>query len=120
MITGIGTDIIEIERIKKTADNPSFLRKIFSEAEMTLFHGNNYETLAGNFAAKEAFAKAMGTGFKGCAPNEINVLRMPGGKPYIVLDGNTRKIWEENGKGKILVTISHCKEYATATVIIEQ
>jgi holo-[acyl-carrier-protein] synthase len=120
MIYGLGTDIIEIERIKKTAENPSFLRKIFSSAELNLFHGQNYNVLAGNFAAKEALVKALGTGFKGCAPNEIMVLRMPSGKPYIVLDGNTRKIWEESGKGKILVTISHSKEYATATVIIEQ
>jgi holo-[acyl-carrier protein] synthase len=120
MIIGIGTDIIEIERIKKTAENKSFLRKIFTEGELNTFHGKNYETLAGNFAAKEALAKALGTGFKGCAPNEINVLRKPDGKPYIVLDGNTRKIWEESGAGNIFVTISHCKQYATATVVIEK
>lgn len=120
MITGIGTDITEISRFKKSAENNAFLRRIYSEAELKLFHGVNYGFLAGNFAAKEACAKALGTGFHGCAPYEILVLRKPNGRPYIVLDGAARKIWEENGKGNILVSISHEKEYAAATVIIEQ
>lgn len=119
MIMGIGTDITEVDRFVKTAENKSFLRKIYSEAELNHFHGSNYQVLAGNFAAKEACAKALGTGFHGCAPYEIHVLRKPNGKPYIVLDGAARKIWEDMGKGNIYVSISHEKKYAVATVIIE-
>ena len=63
MIIGIGTDIIEISRIQKAVENKSFLSKIYTKSEQQLFHNCNYETLAGNFAAKEAVVKAMGTGF---------------------------------------------------------
>ena len=118
MIKGIGTDIVEIKRF----ENPSsaFLNSIFSKAELQLFHGTNINTLAGNFAAKEAVAKALGTGFHGCSPKEIEILRKPGGAPYVVLNGNSRKIHEDMGNGKIHISISHSKENAVAFAVLEE
>lgn len=119
MIKGIGTDIIEIDRIAKSIEKPSFVDTIFSELEQKLYHGTNPQTLAGNFAVKEAVAKAFGTGFKGCSPLEIEVLRKKSGQPYVVLNGNARKIYEELGGKKLLVSISHSKENVVAFVVIE-
>ena len=118
MIKGIGTDIIEIERFKEPTQ--TFLNRIYTEAELTFFHRSNIETLAGSFAAKEAVAKALGTGFHGCSPKEIEILRKPSGAPYAVLSGNARKIHEELGNGKIHISISHCKQYATAVAVLEE
>lgn len=119
MIKGIGTDIIEISRIKKAAENTSFLKKIYTDTELQLFHNCNYETLAGNFAAKEAVVKALGTGFKGCSPREIEILRMKSGKPYVVLYDNAREILNSLGGGNIFISISHSKENALAFAVIE-
>lgn len=119
MIKGIGTDIIEIERIEKSLDKQTFLDRIYTKAEQRLYHGSNPQTLAGNFAVKEAVSKALGCGFKGCSPFEIEVLRKRSGAPYINLYGNTKKIFDETGGKNIFVSISHSKENAIAFVIIE-
>lgn len=119
MIKGIGTDIIEIDRIAKSAQKQSFLDRIYTKKEQSLFHGCNYQTLAGNFAAKEAVAKALGTGFKGCAPVEIEVLRNENGKPYVILHGNARGIFESMEGRNIAVSISHNNESAVAFAVIE-
>ena len=117
MIIGIGTDIIEISRIQKAVENKSFLSKIYTKSEQQLFR--NYETLAGNFAAKEAVVKAMGTGFKGCSPKEIEILRHESGKPYVVLHNKTKEIFDSINGGNILISISHSKENAVAFAVIE-
>ncbi len=119
MIKGIGTDIIEIERIKKSAENQSFLDKIYTISEQKLFHNKNYEFLAGRFAAKEAIAKALGTGFKGCSPLEIEIIRKNSGLPYVNLYGNAKIIFEALGGKNILISISHSKENAIAFALIE-
>lgn len=117
MIVGIGTDIVEISRFRNISE--AFLKKVYSDAELRFFHGTNHEFLAGNFAAKEAVAKALSTGFHGCSPKEIEILRMPSGAPYAVLSGNARIIHEQAGNGKIFVSISHSKENAAAFAVLE-
>ncbi|MGN1317805.1 MAG: holo-ACP synthase [Lachnospirales bacterium] len=119
MIKGIGTDIIEIERIKEALKKEGFLERIYTRAEKRLYNENNPQSMAGNFAVKEAVAKALGCGFKGCSPLEIEVLRRRSGAPYINLYGNTKKIFDEIGGKNIFVSISHSKENAVAYVIIE-
>lgn len=113
MITGIGTDIVKIERIQKVCAKQTFLQKYFSEAENELFAKRRYspQTIAANFAAKEAFAKALGTGFSNMRLADISVLRDEKGTPYIEYPG------AENWK--IHVSLSHEQEYATAFVVIE-
>jgi holo-[acyl-carrier-protein] synthase len=119
MIKGIGTDIIEIDRITKSLEKQSFLDRIYTVLEQKLYHGNNPQTLAGNFAAKEAVAKALGSGFKGCSPLEIEILRKRSGQPFVNLYGNAQKIFYEIGGKNILISISHNKESAIAYAIIE-
>ncbi len=118
MIKGIGTDIIEIQRIMKTIEKQSFLDKIFTAQEQRLYHNVNPQTLAGNFAAKEAVAKAFGTGFRGCSPVEIEVLRDNKGKPYVNLYGGAQDILNSIG-GRISVSISHNEKNAVAFAVID-
>lgn len=117
MVKGIGTDIIEIERIKNTLSKKGFIDRIFTKEEQKLYHSTNPQTLAGNFAAKEAVAKALGTGFSGCSPVEIEILRHPSGKPYVNLYGNAKDLLEKMG-GSVFISISHSKDNATAFAII--
>ena len=119
MIIGIGTDIIEIERIRKTIENTNFLTRFFSDEENQLFLKKNLspQTIAGNFAAKEAFSKAIGTGFRNFKLEDISILRDSLGKPYIKLSGG---LSEKFGELKIHVSISHSEKYATSYVVIEE
>lgn len=122
MITGIGVDIIEVERIKKIIVNYSdaALNKIFTKTEQSYceqFNERKYEHYAARFAAKEAFSKAIGTGFNNNFKlNEIGVFNIEIGKPQIELFGNLLELY---GKYKIHISIAHLKEYAIANVIIE-
>lgn len=118
MIIGTGIDIIEISRFNDI--NQSFLNRIYTPAEQRLFHRNNYQTLAGNFAAKEAVAKAFGTGFNGISPNEIEILRKNDGSPYVVLNGRARDLFNQKGGSKIHISISHSKDNAAAVAIFER
>ncbi|MEQ8199674.1 MAG: holo-ACP synthase, partial [Clostridiaceae bacterium] len=86
MIYGVGIDIIEIERVEKAVTRTrGFLEKIFTEREIEYFRNrnNNYQSLAGIFAAKEALAKAMGLGIRGFSLSEVEVVRNELGKPSV-------------------------------------
>ena len=85
----VGTDLIEIERIKKSCQSRRFCERVYSEKELTLFSQkkNPYESMAANWAAKESFAKALGTGVEGFALNEVSCLRDELGCPYLELTG---------------------------------
>lgn len=120
MIIGIGTDIIEIDRIEKAINNnKNFLSKIFTDNEIELFRKRNMriEVIAGNFAVKEAISKAIGTGIRGFSLIDIEVLRDDLGKPIAYLNNNIEKII--NRKYRLNVSISHNKTSAVAFVILE-
>ncbi|KLE14468.1 holo-ACP synthase [Clostridium sp. C8] len=121
MIIGIGTDIIEIDRIKKAIDRTNgFIEKIFTDKEITLFKSKNMrsEVIAGNFAAKEAISKSLGTGIRGFSLKEIEVLRDDLGKPIVFLSDNIEKLI---GKGyKLNLSISHNNTSAIAFAILEE
>ncbi len=119
MIFGIGTDLIETERVEKACEKEAFVKKIFTEREQELIK-EHPRRAAGNFAVKEAVAKAFGTGFSGICPIEIEVLREPGGKPYVVLYGKAKAMFEEQKLQTIQVSISNTKAYATAYVVLEK
>ena len=112
----IGTDIIDINRIKKSAANDRFLSRVFSKKELDFLSSkkNPYPSMAGNWAAKEAFSKALGTGVRGFRLNEISVLRDESGKPYIELSGNALKISKDLS---FSLSISHTDAIAAAVVI---
>lgn len=114
---GIGNDIIEINRIEKAIKKINFITKVFTENEIKLFEikGNRAEFFAGRFAAKEAVSKALGTGFREFSLTDIEILNDSLGKPYVTFKNS---IESYNKKYFIDISISHCKEYATAVAII--
>lgn len=120
MIFGIGCDIIEIDRIAN--QDKRFLDKHFTENERELFikKNNSPQTIAANFAAKEAFSKALGTGVRGFSLNEVEVLRDELGKPYINAYGKAKEILKNLEIENIFVSLSHSKELAEAFVVMER
>ena len=123
MVTGIGTDIIEVERIaEKIGREQGFRELVFSAAEIVYCESktNKYQHYAARFAAKEAFLKALGTGWaEGTAFNEIEITHHESGKPLLILTGITAITVQQKGIGHISVSLSHVKAMATAVVIIE-
>ena len=115
----VGTDIIEVERIRKSCASQHFCKRVFSEQEREMFAQKKdpWQSMAGNWAAKEAFAKALGTGICGFSLNEVSCLRDENGCPYLKLDGKALDIAKQLGVSAS-VSISHTKDYATATVIL--
>ena len=107
----VGTDLIEIERIKKSCQSRRFCERVYSEKELTLFSQkkNPYESMAANWAAKESFAKALGTGVEGFALNEVSCLRDELGCPYLELTGNALLAAENRGL-TFAVSLSHIKD----------
>lgn len=122
MIVGIGNDIIEISRIKNAIEyTPRFLAKNFTDKELEYFNTKKHisQSVAGNFAAKEAVSKALGTGFRKFGLLDIEVLRDEKGRPVVYLYGEAENIRKQKSIDCIWVTISHCKEYATSSAIAE-
>ena len=123
MIIGIGTDLTEVARIAKSIENINFKEKVFSKAEVQYCEKkvNANESFAARFAAKEAFFKALGTGWRGgIAFNEVEVINDELGKPCIHLLGKTAEIIEQKNIKSIHVSLSHTAEMAIATIILEQ
>ena len=118
MIIGVGTDLIEIERVGKACEKQAFLSRVYTEEECRKF-GGNAAKLAGNFAVKEAVAKSLGTGFRSFLPGDIEVLRDDKGKPFVNLLGGARDMAKELGIQTIHVSITNTKEYASAVAVAE-
>lgn len=118
-ILDLGVDIIEIERIKKAVDKGVFLDRVFTDEEIEYFKSKGYraETIAGNFAAKEAISKSIGTGIREYNFKDIEILRDKLGKPIVKTYNNLEKICIDYNVLEIKVSISHCKEYAIANAI---
>lgn len=121
MIIGVGTDIIEIGRIKRAIErNKGFLEKVFTKAEINdTSRDRSYSSLAGFFAAKEAVAKALGTGFRDFSFRDIEINKDSLGKPMVLLKGKAKELSEELLVKAIHVTISHSKDNAIAFVVLE-
>jgi len=124
MIIGIGTDIIEVERVEKqVSKNKGFREKVFSPSEIEYCESKKEkgQYYAVRFAAKEAFFKALGTGWRnGLAFSEIEIINDDMGKPEVKLKGKTKKFVEKMGNVKIFVSLSHIKYFVNAMVIIEK
>ena len=122
MIYGIGVDIEDVSRIKAVIKGrESFIGRFFSNAEQELFaaKGYNPETVCGNFCSKEAFVKALGTGFRGIALKDIEVLRDELGSPYYRISGALAE--KLSGMGlKYHLSLSHTAHTAVAFAIIER
>lgn len=120
MQISVGTDIIEVERIRDSLakHGDAFLNRLFTENEQRYF--SQFEdattTISGRFAAKEAIAKALGTGFgKDLSWSEIEIINNGEGKPLASL---SERALQHFNHPTIEVSISHCKTHATATAVV--
>lgn len=118
MIVGIGTDLIEIDRVIKACEKTNFLQRYFTANEIELIRLDTRKS-ASNFAVKEAVSKLFGTGFRLIHPIDIEVLRDECGRPYVILYEEALSIANQLNIQKIHVTISNTKKYAQAFVIGE-
>ena len=127
MILGLGSDMIDIRRIEKTLERfgAKFINRVYTEVEIAKSEGRAQRaaSYAKRFAAKEAGAKALGTGiFKGVNWKEIGVVNLPSGKPTLKLTGKAAKrlaaMVPDGFKPQISVTITDDYPYAQAFVVI--
>ena len=123
-IYGIGVDLCDINRVEKSLDKycEAFANKILHPNEKIIFDQHRFKArfLAKRFAAKEAFAKALGTGIAdGVTLPDIEVRNNELGKPFLILHGKTKSKLESIDSAHAFLSISDEKHYAIAQVIIE-
>ena len=120
MIHGVGTDLCRIERIARAMENPRFLERLYTPAEQkrleNLCDERKHERTAGMFAAKEAVAKALGTGFVGFGFSDIEILSDEKGKPVVHLYRGAADLAKN---ANIHLSISHDGGMAIAFAVIE-
>jgi holo-[acyl-carrier protein] synthase len=121
-ILGLGTDIVECLRIAQMIERHGelFLGRVYTphEIEYCSTRKTAVQHYAGRWAAKEAVLKAMGTGWiRGITWRDVEIRSVPGRKPTIALAGGARDICEQQGVAEMLISISHCRHYATACAI---
>jgi holo-[acyl-carrier protein] synthase len=124
MILGIGLDIVEVSRIRSLLERhpERFKERAFTAAEVEFCEGCADAAVhyAARFAAKEAAAKALGTGFAdGVSWRDIEVLREQSGAPRLALHGGAKRLSEEKRILRAHVTLTHTRETAAAQVILE-
>jgi holo-[acyl-carrier protein] synthase len=124
MIYGTGTDIIEVARIKTVMERDiGFREKIFTPGEIAYCETkrHKFENYAARFSAKEAFMKAIGTGWRfGIRFADIDIYHDEYGKPLIRLSGKAEELAARERISEIHVSLSHVKEMATAIVVVEK
>lgn len=122
MIAGIGADLCQVERLAKSLERPAFVRRVYAPAEQALLQSlagrRRQETAAANYAAKEAFLKAAGTGLGGFALTELAVLRRESGAPYFALTGAAAQ-WAADRGLTVHLSLSHDGGLAAAFVVLE-
>ena len=124
MIVGSGIDLVEIARIQQSLERygERFLNRVFTPAEQAycMRKRNAAESLAARFAAKEAAAKALGTGIsRGVNWLEIEVVREPGGRPTLRFEGRAAEIAGQLGVAHASLSITHTSSLSMANVILE-
>ena len=114
----IGTDIIEIHRIRESIERfgDRFLNRVYTPEELRIFN-NRAHSLAAGFAGKEAVMKVLGTGNLGVAWREIEILHHRTGKPYVKLSARAEAEAEKLGIVEMDISLSHSHVYATAVAI---
>ena len=122
MIIVIGTDIVEIERIRSMIERHGnhFLQRCYTvgEIEYAQRHRDAAVRFAGRWAAKEAVVKVLGTGFvEGITFHDVEIIPLHTGQPTVKLTGEAARIAEAINISEVKLTISHAREYATATAI---
>ena len=127
MIIGTGVDIVRIDRFESMQEKARFMKRVFSVSEREYLTNKGAQSMAGLFAAKEAISKALGTGFSGFFPCDIEILHDKNGKPFVMLHGKAQEIANVfvNKKGdytqspsfSIHISISHNQTDAIACAV---
>jgi holo-[acyl-carrier protein] synthase len=124
LVIGLGTDLIEIARIEHSVERfgEAFLNRIYTPGEIAycMAKKNFAESLAARFAAKEAGAKALGTGIsRGVSWREFEVRRRPGQRPELHLSGRALEIAARLGVQRLSLSLSHARTLSIAVVVAE-
>ena len=125
MIVSTGIDIVEVYRIAETMTRtPRFAERVFTESERAYCDAKGAaaaQSYAGRFAAKEAFLKALQTGWRGKITwHDIEILSDDQGVPSLNIKGEASKLFEKTGATRSHLSISHTSEHAVAQVIFEK
>jgi len=118
MIKGIGVDIVSVGRLERWLGDSGLLERFFHPEELAACR-SRAASLAARFAAKEAFVKALGTGFRGMALKDIIVTNQANGKPEMQVRGAALDALVKNGANKIHISLTHERENAVAMVVLE-
>ena len=122
MITGIGVDVVHVNRMERWRKIPGLLERYFHPDELTavMAKGRGIElSLAARFAAKEAFGKALGTGLAWIVLKDIMVKNRHNGLPEIVVFGTALDALNQSGAGRIHLSLTHERDNAVAMVVLE-
>lgn len=113
-----GIDLVDIERIRRSAQNSAFVKRVFGAKERAQFETqtNPYPHMAGAFAAKEAFSKALGTGIRGFSLCEVEILHDEFGAPYFALSGDAKALANTQNL-EFSLSITHTDTLAAAFVV---
>lgn len=125
MIVSIGIDIVEVYRIKQTLERtPRFATRVFTEGERTYCESKGvaaFQSYAARFAAKEAFLKALKTGWRGKITwQDVEVVQTIDGVPSLNVNGAARSMLDATGADIIHLSLSHTTDHAIAEVILER
>lgn len=118
-VIGIGTDIVQCQRIATMIEKhgDTFLNRVYTNREIDYCGGRKscIQHYSGRWAAKEAILKALGTGWaRGVQWTDIEVVNDGGGKPSVNIGGEAHVLCQRMGIKEVLISISHCNDYATA------
>ncbi len=119
MIIGIGTDIQLISAFEKKKSNERLLEKLFTGKELSILKSKTTKSYVGFFCVKEALVKALGTGFSGVRPTDIEVAYLESGQPFVTLHNGALELSTKLNVNNIHVSISHSGDYAQAFVVLE-
>lgn len=122
MVLGVGTDIVEIRRVKKALENERFKERVYTEGERAYCESRGRQaaaSYAARFSGKEAVLKAFGTGFRQGSLTDIEILPDDLGCPRVKLRGYYGAFAEEMGVKRVHISLSHSAEYATAQCVME-
>ena len=123
MVRGVGLDLCETARMRRACALEAFAANVFTEGERAFAGPADkpacFAHLAAAFAAKEAFSKAVGTGFRTFQPADVEVVHNEAGAPSLRLAENARKALEAAGGRTVFLSLTHEKEMAAAVVVIE-
>ncbi len=117
-----GVDLIELDRFLKALTGDSFKNKVFTQSEIAYCEARgkgSLQSYAARFCAKEAVAKALGTGIaKGVSFQDIEIINKESGKPEVSLSGEAARTYKDMGAISIDVSLTHSRDYAMAQVVI--